>query len=95
MSCCNALPPPMLECSNDFQQRTKNLWLELKEKNDRKAIKLLFRQYEIESLMQEAPEYHDTIEVRQMPLIITYYHYTNPRKKFTWVLESYKFQIHY
>lgn len=85
----------MLECSNNFEQRTKNLWLELKEKNDSKAIKLLFRQYEIESVMHGAHECNDTIDVRQMPLIITYHHYTNPRKKFTWVLESYKFKIHY
>lgn len=93
MVCCNILPPPVLECSNNFEQETKTMWLHLNNKIDRKAIKLLVRQYEIQSVRRDPPEYHDHIIVRENPIIISYWHYSNPTKVFEWVIEPDKFKI--
>lgn len=95
MGCCCSMPAPInIGCNNEFEQKTKSLWLEIIGKDNRKAIKLLARQYEIESIVVNAPEYHDDTIVRDSPMIITYYHYTNPRQKFEWIIEPRNFYLH-
>jgi len=85
--------PPVLDCHPRFDMAEETLKVStMLTGNTRKAIKLLSKQYEIEEIRQDAPEYQEDVMVREMPLVITYFSWDYPKRKFEWIIDHTEFK---
>jgi hypothetical protein len=73
-------------CRPDMNQKTQNLSI-LLSKQERKALKLLSKQYIVESFHMDPVEFQGERIVRENPLVITYFSPEDPSKKFEWKLD--------
>lgn len=95
MGCCNMISPA-LSCIPKFDMAEETLKLSTMLTGDtRKAIKLLSKQYEIDSIRKDPPEYSDDRIVREMPLVITYFSWERPEVKFEWTINLNEFKNGY
>lgn len=90
MSCNSYIPDLNIDCEQVWKQRAEKFWLELKNKDDRKAIRLLAKQYVIESVIMEPDWSMEQVTVRSSPFIITYYNPLQPLIKFEWKIYDYQ-----
>lgn len=89
MSCSCTFIPIILECSPSVNDVVNSIRIKVNG-NDKKFLKLLLKQYEIESVTQEEPEQSDDgFIVRKRPLIVTYFNPFDPLVKFKWSCENY------
>lgn len=57
--------------------------------HERKFLKLLTKQYEIDSISRDEPEMESSRIIRMKPLVIVYFNPLYPRRKFTWQTVNY------
>lgn len=84
MGCCNILPVPNLGCENRLETGLKSLSFVVG-KQDRKILKLLNKQYFINSIEVKPQDVINEIIICQSPFIINY---TDGVREFYWEFKT-------
>ena len=93
--CCDSPTPVDLDClRTSIDQGVRSLRLQLKG-NAKKMLKLLFKQYKIESMNFKHPDYiRNELVPEGYPMVIKYYDPYNPETIFEWKIEPDEFKIY-